>query len=84
MIYLYLLSFFGRLIGFLTGKNCGTYSGSYYIGIGGKYTRRPCVLAPGHLTPCVTDWEWNKSLNRHVRFWFDYDGVGIIGRAELS
>jgi hypothetical protein len=74
---------FGRVVFYLGGKTCAEVDGSYYTGLS-RNTRRPCVLAPGHKSACVTDWEWNQGLNKHVRFWFAADDTGTYGRAEIS
>lgn len=73
----------GKILYHLFGQTCANVEGSHYIGLG-QYTRRDCILAPGHLSPCVTEWEWNISMKRYIRFWFASDDTGTYARAELK
>lgn len=72
----------GRFLYYVGHKTCGDVEGNYYIGVG-RYTRRYCILPPAHIEACVTDWEWNVSLHKWVRFWFASDSTGTYSRTEL-
>ena len=72
----------GRILYHVGHKTCGEVDGKHYIGFG-QYTRRECILAPGHFSACVTEWEWNLPLKRWVRFWFASDSTGTYARSEL-